>query len=114
MTPPGTVLEIYRWSGERLAGPQNSPGTLEVHRPEWGYPYLVRASKDGYCPQYWVTPSRASAGAWSYLWMIFIPAAGPILLAATISLIDASTGGCCAMDPDVFKGSLQEETACVQ
>src|SRR5262245_17467180 len=114
MEPPGAQLDVFRWSGEHLAGPAVTPGKLSVHRPVRGESYLVRASKEGYCPKYWVTSSRASGGAWTYLWMLFIPALGPILIGATAALIDSATGGCCAASPDVFSASLEPEHLCAR
>ena len=113
LSPPGTQLEVYHWPGEKLAGPGTSPGELQVHRPVWNEPYLVRAFKDGHCPQYWLTSSRPSGGAWTYLWMLFIPTLGPLAIAATASLVDASTGACCAMSPDRYDASLQADNACM-
>ncbi len=114
MSPPGTELEVFHWSGESLAGPGASPGKLRVHRPVRSESYLVRAAKAGYCPRYWVTSSRPSGGAWTYLWMAFWPALGPLVIVLTAALVDGATGGCCAMSPDEYDATLAPEAACLQ
>ena len=106
VAPPGTEVSVYRWSGEVVGGPQPSPGELTIQRPKRLEPYLVRASKEGYCPMYWLTTASVTAGAWSYLWMV------PLSLG--IWAVDTSTGGCCAMEPGAFEGTLREEAACSQ
>ena len=64
LVPPGAEVSVYRLNGEPIAGPSVSPGSLRVHRPPWGQLYLVRASKEGYCPLYWVTSiGRGAKGA---------------------------------------------------
>jgi hypothetical protein len=110
--PPGATLEVYRWKGERLAGPSASPGDVEVHRPLWHEPYLVRVSKPGRCPQYWLTTSPITGGSWLYLWMLFVPALGPILVAGTLGAIDGATGGCCGIEPHEYRVTLAEDYAC--
>ena len=112
MDPPGTELEVYRWSGDRLAGPASSPGKLEVHRPVRSQSYLVRAAKPGYCPKYWITSSGTTPGVYTYIWMMFIPALGPIIVGATAALFHASTGGCCSVEPDTFGTQLAQEATC--
>ena len=74
--------------------------------------YLVRVSNPGHCPQYWLTSSSITGGSWLYLWMLFVPALGPILVAATFAAVDNATGGCCKINPDRYEGTLQEDYGC--
>jgi len=116
MDPPGTQVAVYRLTGEPVAGPATSPGTMRVHRPVWRRPYLVRASKDGYCPRYWLTDANLSAGGKLDLVMVWggIIILAPLLVGAVSVLVDSSTGGCCSMDPDHFDSWLQEDKACAE
>ena len=114
VTPSGAEVSFYQWSGEVVGGPQTSPGEASVHRPKWHQPYLVRASKEGYCPRYWLTTASNTGGSWSYLWMMFVPALGPIIVGLTLALIDSSTGGCCAVEPESFDAALAEGATCTQ
>lgn len=114
ISPPGTEVAVYRWSGDVVGGPERSPGKMTVQRPKGHQPYLMRASKEGYCPKYWLTTSSTTGGAWSYLWLVFVPALGPILVGVTLAAVDSSTGGCCAVDPDTVEGALEEDAACAQ
>lgn len=112
VSPAGTEVAVYRWSGEIVGGPQNSPGDLSAERPKWNQPYLVRASKDGYCPKYWLTTSSPTGATWAYVWMLAIPLLDVIPL--TLGLVDGATGGCCNIEPDSFKATLAEEGTCTQ
>src|SRR5688572_1498471 len=63
--PSDATVSIYRWNGELLAGPElASTGTVNVHRPVDGEPYLVLATGPGSCPRYWVTDHEPSPGAY--------------------------------------------------
>ena len=44
--------------------------------------------------------------------MMVIPALGPIIVGATAAITDASTGGCCSVEPSSYDGALSEEAAC--
>ena len=110
--PPGTEVSVYSWNGELVAGPGLSPGIMTVQRPRWGEPYVVRASKDGYCPAYWFTSGIDSSVGRQVVTAI---AAVLVTLPWFVSmLVDAKTGGCCSMQPDHFQGSLKEDAACTQ
>lgn len=112
VNPPGSMLEVYRWKGDRLAGPVASPSKISVHRPVHYEPYLVRASSPGHCPQYWLTSSPTTGGSWLYLWMLFVPALGPILVGVTFAAVDGATGGCCGIKPSAYQVTLPEDYAC--
>ena len=109
LNPPGTEVSVFRWNGELVGGPAVSPGTVRVHRPEWDQPYVIRARKDGYCPQYFVTTrSSISAGGWVAVipYALIFPA-GVILLS-----IETSTGAPNSINPSSLEGSLDKETEC--
>lgn len=112
VAPPGTEVSVYRWSGEVVGGPQLSPGELTIQRPNGSQPYyLVRASKDGYCPKYWLTTRSYTGGTKSYLWAAFVPFLD--IVALPLLFFDTWTGGCCNVEPDSFDGVLAEEqTGC--
>ncbi len=114
--PPGTQIAVYRWSGELVAGPEVSPGRMKVRRPVRGRPYLVRASKDGHCPQYWLTSSTTSAGGKLDMLMAFagIIVLAPLIVAVGSVLVDTNTGGYFAMESEHFGGYLQEDKVCAQ
>lgn len=58
--PSGAKLEVYSWDGKLVEAAKNeSDSTLTVHRPIEPS-YLIRLSKEGYCPRYWITISEAS------------------------------------------------------
>ena len=103
VNPGGTEVSVYGWNGQLVAGPGTSPGRLSVHRPQWAQPYLVMASKDGHCPQYWITSTGISAGGW-----------GTVLVFNGILplWIDISTGGLYSIRPDPIAGTLSDETGC--
>jgi hypothetical protein len=109
--PPGTQVSVYRWDGELLAGPQVSPGTMKVPRPVGGQPYLVRASRDGYCPRYWLTSGMPEAPERVLLTIVAVVLTIPFVINA---LVDGSTGGCCSMHPGHIEGSLEGNAACAQ
>ena len=111
--PTGTEVTVYSWSGEVVGGPKLSPGELTVNRPKKGQSYLVRASKEGYCPKYWLTTSSYTAGAISYIWIIPFPLIGTVL-GGIMATTDGATGGCCAVEPKSFEGTLAKEEACAQ
>lgn len=116
MNPPDTQVSVYRWSGELVAGPENaSSGEMRVHRPRWNEPYLIQAAKEGHCPQYWLTSTKPSVGSWFIMPFVaaimLFPLAGAIV-AGAIAAVDASTGGCCSVQPDLFDGLLLEDAAC--
>ena len=108
--PPGTEVSVYRWNGELVAGPEVSPRTMKVHRPVAGRPYLVRASKDGYCPQYWLVSYTYTPGAALEVVLTYVAS----LVGLTGLIIDGATGGCCSMKPDDFTASLKGDAACAQ
>ncbi len=109
--PAGTEVSVYRWNGELLAGPQVSPGTVKVPRPVGGQPYLVRASKDGYCPQYWLTSGLPEPPEHILLTIFAVVLTIPFVVN---EVVDGSTGGCCSMHPGHLQGSLKEKAACAQ
>lgn len=102
MNPPGSEVSVYRWTGEVLATGR-SPGTIDVHRPEWLQPFLIRASKEGYCPKYWVSAARLSPGGW--VSTVFIIGVVPYI-------VDSYSGGLYSLVPDPLQGTLQSEQAC--
>jgi hypothetical protein len=105
VSPPGTSIVVYRWSGEVVAGPGASPGILTVHRPPYGQPYLVVATRDGHCPEYWITSTRISPGGWGTV-LVFN---GVVPL-----MIDQSTGGLYSIEPSTFAGSLPSDNTCAE
>lgn len=111
VSPAGTEVAVYRWSGEVVGGPQISPGELSAERPKWHQPYLVRASKAGYCPKYWLTTDSPTGASWIYIWMVAIPLLGTVV-GLTLGIVDSATGGCCNIEPDSFEGTLAEEGTC--
>ena len=112
VAPPGSEVSVYRWSGEVVGGPQLSRGELIIQRPKANQPYLVRASKDGYCPKYWLTTWSWTGGTQSYLWSAFVPFLD--IVGVPLLMFDTWTGGCCNVEPDSFEGVLAEEAACGQ
>jgi uncharacterized protein YceK len=111
LNPPGTEVSVFRWNGELVGGPAVSPGTVRVHRPEWDQPYVIRARKNGYCPQYFVTTrSSLSAGGWvsSIVYGLALPAALFLLP------VDLSTGAPNSINPSSLEGSLDQETECAE
>lgn len=109
--PPGTDVSVYRWNGELVAGPEVSPGTMKVPRPAGGQPYLVRASKEGYCPQYWLTSGLPELPEHVLLTTLAIVFTVPFVIN---EVIDGLTGGCCSMHPDHLEGSLKGDAACAR
>jgi hypothetical protein len=104
VSPPGTQITVYRWAGETIAGPATSPGDLDVHRPSYGQPYLIIATKEGHCPQYWSTSTGISPGGWGTV----------LLFNGIIPLsIDQRTGGLYSIVPSSVAGALQAEPACL-
>ncbi len=103
VTPPGAEVAVYQWDGALVAGPASSPGSVSVHRPQHGQPYLVVASKEGRCPQYWMTTNGISAGGWGTI-LVFN---GIIPLS-----IDESTGGLYKIHPDPVVAALPEDGTC--
>ena len=109
LNPPGSEVSVFRWNGELVGGPAVSPGTVRVHRPAWDQPYVIRARKDGYCPQYFVTTrSSISAGGWVFV----IPYAFSLPVGLIAASIDASTGAANSINPSSLEGSLDKETEC--
>ncbi len=53
--PPESEIVVYEWNGEVVAGPVLSPATVQIPRSVGHRSYVVRVSKPGYCPQYWIT-----------------------------------------------------------
>ena len=110
IAPSGTEVTVYRWSGEIVSGPMNSPGEMTIERPKHNQPYIVRASKDGYCPKYWITNTHTTGGTLSYIWLLFL-----LSPAAMIALaVDSSTGGAFAIETKPFEGTLALEASCAQ
>ena len=110
--PVGADVKFLHWDGKAVEQSAEGPTEVRVHRPIRNEPYLVSVSKPGYCPKYWLTKSTQSGGSWSYLWLLFIPALGPLLIALPNLLVDQHTGGCCSIDPDQFEATLSPEEAC--
>lgn len=111
--PAGSTVQVFQWNGARIGDSVVSPNTAVVPRPKGKEKSrLVVASMPGYCPRYWLTTSQPSGGAWTYLWLAFWPAVGPLLILVTNALVDNATGGCCAMAPDVYDVALQPEVSC--
>jgi len=44
MKPANSEVSVYRWNGERVAGPLTSPGESVLPRPKWDQPYLLPAA----------------------------------------------------------------------
>jgi hypothetical protein len=110
MSPPGTTVSVYQWEGTRIAGPQDaSTETLKVHRPQHRRPYLVIASKEGYCPKYWLTESKETL-AYNLDALLVLGALLPGLIAAAV---DSTSGAGFQIDPETFAGSLKPEAECV-
>lgn len=116
ITPRDSQVTVQRWNGEVVGGPAPATtGTLEVHRPEWNQPYLVYAYSPGHCPQYWLTKTKPSTGAWFILPFVVAIAVFPVaglLVTIPLTLTDNMTGGCCSVEPSTFDGVLMEDSAC--
>jgi hypothetical protein len=111
ISPPGAAVSVYRWDGTRIAGPQDaSNGTMEVHRPKWAGPYLFMASKEGYCPKYWLTGSTESFG--SYVDYVLI--VGSLLGGLIAAAVDSTTGAGWQIEPSTVAGSLESGAECVR
>lgn len=101
--PAQSSVSVYRLSGERVAGPGVSPGTLEVQRPKGGQSYLILATKPGHCPTYIVTKMGASSSATQ----------GNLLLGGVVGVsVDMASGAAYAIDPPSVTGTLLEDSQC--
>ena len=105
--PSGAQLTMYEWDGDVVAGPITAPGSMTVHRPKRGQPYLAVASKDGTCPRYWVPTTSISPGGW----VSVVSAYATLGLAEIVGLlIDTTDGALFDLDEPQFTGvALQEE-----
>jgi hypothetical protein len=108
--PAGAQVTMYRWDGTVVAGPVTSPGKAEVQRPQEGQSYIVVASRDGYCPRYWVTPRRVNGGyvASGVLGALLGAGVG----AGIATYVDATNGAAFSIEPDPVRASLAEGQAC--
>ncbi len=110
LIPPTAEVSVYRWSGERIAGPARSPGPLVVPRPKQREPYLIVASAVGHCPRYWLTEvSTTTAGQVS--WFIPLYAGFPFAV-SVLGAVDDRTGGCCTLSPSSVTVELPEDQQC--
>ena len=107
VSPTGTEVSVYRWNGDRIAGPLASPGTLEVPRPSRSESYIVLASKEGYCPHYWMTSASGTPLAMAELiGTIFF---FPMMLAWAT---DVRTGAGYSLEPNYLHAALKPEDTC--
>jgi len=105
--PPGTEVTIHRWSGEAVAGPVRAPASdVKVPRPRYRHPYVVVASKEGYCPQYWV-PATSHTPGMALDVILLVGLLGYISL-----FIDGSNGALFELDEGPFTNVVLKEEPC--
>lgn len=101
--PEGASFTVYRWEGEKVAGPVSTPATITVPRPPYKESYVMVATAPGYCPRYWV--SNTGMNPYTLLNALVGGAIGTI--------IDAASGACCAVSPEpiapAFVAALEKE-----
>jgi hypothetical protein len=114
--PPGARVEVYEWDGTLVASTAATSQTvLRVRRPPHGRSYLIRASKEGYCPQYWLTKTELTGpGAVDAAFSIVLfVATTPIGFLIFTGLEDA-TGAPYAINPSTIVTSLGSEGSCAR
>lgn len=107
--PQGSTLSVFKWDGTRVASSDEaSTGELTLPRPHRGLSYLVVASRDGFCPTYWLTGSKPTTGAYIDL-ALMLPAIIPGALAFNI---DAASNAAFDIAPSAFEAKLSETSSC--
>ena len=116
--PLGSEVVVYEWNGEVVTGPVVSPTTLQIPRPLGHRSYIVRVSKPGYCPQYWITGLEEPVTTGGAPWLLFGPpisgeaaiVIGAVVLVLIVLALLAQDDSNVewALTPAGFSGSLVE------
>ena len=107
MRPAGTELAVYDFDGTLIASlPDAANAEVKIPRPKGGRSYLVVASKQGYCPRYWLTDTNDTPAAFVLDMLFLFPTLGLSII------VDGYTGGRFAFDPETYAGSLEPEKEC--
>ena len=112
LSPPGTHVSIYRWTGE-LVAEGTSPDPITISRPVFDQPYLVKMTRDGYCPRYDMTQNGVTVTG--TINTILLLATFPTIIWLLPTVIDMRTGASYNVNEEpTFRGSLQEVSTCPQ
>jgi len=107
LSPDAAQVSFYKVGGQRIAGPF-SPGEVEVPRPSPRQSYLVVATAEGACPQYWLTSTSLSPTG--MVEAVLGAVTSPI--GVIPFLIDAKSGAAFSFEPNSVTTTLAPEGSC--
>jgi len=108
--PEGSKLEVRQWDGKLVAMAEEASNSqkLKIKRPKHRESYIVVASAEGRCPQYWLT--KAGDNPLAYLDLVAI--LGSPLLMAIVFGVELNSGAGNETIPGRFEAELLEASQC--